>query len=129
MSDSVNHPPIDPGGGDIPPEDRFPYNRRFIRRRVRLKLDVQAARSYHAWTHNLSEDGLCFEIPDKLEEGREITIWIFIDREAGLDPVQARCRVIWHDPTDHGTRHGGKFLFFADDGSQRLKTWLKSNDR
>jgi len=126
MSDSqTNGPGADRDEEEVDPVEKFPYHRRFVRHEIRLKLDVQAERSYHAWTHNLSRDGLCFEIPAQLELGREITAWLFLENDAASNPVQVRCRVVWRDKGPKGSRHGGQFLFFAADGQMRLNAWLE----
>jgi hypothetical protein len=104
--------------------ERYPYHRRFVRHKVRVKIDVQTDHSFHAWTQNLSQDGLCFEIPEQIDRGREITVWIFTNGGAGSPPVQARCRVVWNDQAAKGTRHGGKFLFFAGQDQNRLEEWI-----
>jgi len=104
--------------------ERYPYHRRFIRHKVRIKVDIQADRSFQAWTHNLSQDGLCFEIPDCLDPGREVTVWLFLDKAGNQESVQVRCRVVWRDESPKGSRHGGQFLFFAADGQARLRDWL-----
>ena len=108
------------------PSEEYPYHRRSIRHKIRLKVDVQTTHSFHAWTHNISTEGLCFEIPDKIQNGREITIWLFVDSDGQAPPIQVRCRVVWRDTTKKGTRHGGQFLFFAEDGKERLDEWLQS---
>ena len=126
MSDSqAEKPDVSQGEDEENPVEKYPYHRRFVRHEVRLKVDVQAENSYHAWTHNLSRDGMCFEIPAELEIGREITAWLFLDNDEQANPIQARCRVVWHDNGPKGTRHGGQFLFFAADGKERLNAWLE----
>ncbi len=105
---------------------KYPYHRKYVRHKVRVKVDVEKAQnSYHTWTHNVSMDGVCFEIPDQLDPGQEITLWIFI-KKSSENPVQSRCRVVWHDISSSGTRHGAQFLFFASDGKERLSDWLDS---
>lgn len=105
---------------------KYPYHRKYVRHKVRVKVDVEEAQnSYHTWTHNVSMDGVCFEIPDQLDPGREITVWIFLQKSSS-NPIQSRCRVVWHDKSPSGTRHGAQFLFFASDGKDRLSDWLGS---
>jgi hypothetical protein len=113
-----------PNGKD--PSEEHTHPRRSVRHKIRLKVDVQTTHSFHAWTHNVSTEGLCFEIPDKIQNGREITLWFLVDSDGQGPPIQARCRVVWRDSTQKGTRHGGQFLFFAEDGKQRLDEWLQS---
>ncbi len=105
---------------------KYPYHRKYVRHKVRMKVDVEEAKnSYHTWTHNVSKDGVCFEIPDQLDPGREVTLWIYLEKSSS-NPVQSRCKVVWHDKSPSGTRHGAQFLFFASDGKKRLSEWLDS---
>lgn len=110
---------------EIDPVEKYPYHRQYVRHEIRLKVDVQTESSFHAWTHNISRDGLCVEIPARLQIGREITTWLFLDSEADDNPVQARCRVVWREDGSKTTRHGCQFLFFATDGKERLNGWLE----
>ena len=106
------------------------HPRRCSRQSVRLRVDVQSKRFFTAWTHNLSNEGVCFEIPGQLDPGREITMWLYLEEEEEdliESPIQARCRIVWHDPTPSGSRHGGHFLYFAKNGKQRLCSWLNGD--
>jgi hypothetical protein len=106
------------------PQDRHPYHRKFLRRRVRIRVEVQSELSFTAWTLNLSEDGLCFEIPSRIELDQEVGVWVYLGRSGHESPVHGRCRVVWCHPTDRGTRHGAQFLRFAEDGQARLASFL-----
>ena len=109
-------------------QEKYPYHRRFVRHKVRVKVEVQTSESYQAWTHNLSEDGVCFEIPTQLPPGREVTVWVFIHREGERPepPVRGRCQVAWcAEGKNNNFKHGGKFLFFQADGLERLREYLE----
>ena len=105
--------------------EKYPYHRKYIRHRVRVKVEVEGQRSFSAWTINLSVDGLCFEIPERVAVGAEVGVWIFLTRGKKKDPpVQARARVVWHDRGKKNHRHGGQFAEFDGDGRERLVRWL-----
>jgi hypothetical protein len=106
------------------PQERFPYHRRYLRHRVRIRVEVQSDLSFQAWTLNLSEDGLCFEIPARVALEREVSVWIFTGKGKAESPVHARCRVVWSQPSAKGHRHGGQFVRFAEDGLERLRLFL-----
>jgi len=110
--------------------EQHPYHRRYIRHKVRLKIEVQTRESYQSWTNNLSEDGVCFEIPRKLPIGREVVAWIYIHKSKEA-PVQARCRIVWSAKGSSGDKieHGGQFLRFTGDGQQRLQQYLAELSR
>lgn len=106
----------------------IPQPRRFRRHRLRCKIDLQAHHSFTAWTHDLSEDGLCFELPTRLDQGRELVVWIYLSPSGDLDrtvPIQARCRVMWSNPSAKGNRHGGQFSLFANQDKHRLREYLR----
>ncbi|MBW1808067.1 MAG: PilZ domain-containing protein [Deltaproteobacteria bacterium] len=110
-------------------KERHPYHRRFVRHKVRLKVEVKSNQSYQTWTNNLSEDGVCFEIPKKLKVGTDVVIWIFVYRGKER-PVRADCRVVWLSSGKKGRHlHGGQFQSFSFDGDERLKTFLAELSR
>ena len=47
---------------------------------MRVKIEVEGDRAFNAWTINLSQDGLCFEIPERVNVGDQVTVWIFLTR-------------------------------------------------
>jgi hypothetical protein len=104
--------------------DRYPYHRQYVRYRVRLKVEVHVSESYPSWTHNISSNGICFEIPRQLPVGREVVLWVYVPEAA--EPIHSRCRIVWHDRADEGHKHGGQFLFFTGDGMARLEGFLNS---
>lgn len=105
--------------------EEHPYHRKFIRHRVRVKVEVQNGKAYNSWTINLSEDGLCFEIPTQLPVGTDVAVWIFMSRIREDEPVIAAARVMWNDRGKKGFRHGGQFVEFSGGGRERLAAWLK----
>jgi hypothetical protein len=107
-------------------KEAHPYHRRYVRHKVRLKVEVKVNEAFHSWTNNLSEDGVCFEIPRRLPVGREVVVWVYIK---GGEPVESRCRVVWHDKGKKDTRHGAQFVGFVDDGLDRLRLFLAELNR
>ncbi len=111
-------------------KEKYPYHRRFVRYSVRLKVELHTNKSYQIWTQNLSESGVCFDIPQKLEKGHEVELVIFLARKREIDsgqkPVRVNCRVVWQDFSKKGYRHGGEFLGFKGDGEKRLKQYIET---
>ncbi len=113
-------------------KEKYPYHRRFVRYSVRLKVELHTdksyQKSYQTMTQNLSESGVCFEIPKKLEKDHEVELLIFLTRKREIDPsqepVRVTCRVVWQDFSKKGYRHGGEFLVFKGDGEKRLKQFV-----
>ena len=101
-----------------------PYHRKFVRHKVRLKVEVQAKKSYQSWTNNLSEDGVCFEIPQKVEVGNEVGVWIYVSRSRKDDHVRTRAQVVWNEKGRKGHRHGGHFVWFREKDQDRLRAFL-----
>jgi ribulose 1,5-bisphosphate carboxylase large subunit-like protein len=109
--------------------ESHPYHRRFVRHKVRLKIDIKTGESFNSWTNNLSEDGVCFEIPRRLAKESEIGVWIYVSRAKGPPPVESRCRVVWQDGGKKGYRHGGQFIAFAEGDIERLQRFLAEISR
>lgn len=108
--------------GDV--REAYPYHRRFIRQRVRVRVDVDAQESHSSWTINVSPDGLCFELPRRIAVGQELGVSVFLSRDKRARPVQGVVRVVWSDPTGSGHRHGARFVRFDDRDGERLAHWL-----
>jgi hypothetical protein len=103
---------------------RHPYHRKFVRHKVRLKVEVQTQKSYQSWTNNLSEDGVCFEIPRRVEVGEEVGVWIYVSRSRKDDHVRTRAQVVWTEKGHKGHRHGGHFVWFREGDQERLRSFL-----
>jgi hypothetical protein len=101
-----------------------PYHRKFVRHKVRLKVEIQAEKSCQSWTNNLSEDGVCFEIPQEVEVGDEVGVWIYVSRSRKDDHVRTRARVVWTEQGRKGHRHGGHFVWFRAGDHDRLRAFL-----
>lgn len=104
--------------------EKYPYHRRFVRYKVRVKIELKGFGSFNTWTINVSPDGLCFEIPIQVQAGEEADAWIYISRSSKEPPLFAKCRIVWNDRTDKGFRHGAQFVAFDRDGEKRLVKWL-----
>ena len=109
---------------ELEQREKYPYHRRFVRHKVRIKIDLEGVGSFNSWTINVSSDGLCFEIPRQMPVGDEATAWIYISRSKKDPPVSAKCRIVWNDRGRKGFRHGGQFVEFTGDGEKRLSKWL-----
>ena len=109
----------------------YPIHRKFIRHKLRLKVEVQANESYQTWTNNISEDGACFEIPRQLKVGKEVVVWVYLptSKKTKGEPVRANCRVVWIDKGKKAFAHGGQFLSFIEDGEDKLKSFLEELNR
>jgi hypothetical protein len=105
-------------------QNQYPYHRHFIRHKVRLKVHVRSDTSFQTWTHNLSEGGACFEIPERVAVGEEVLVWIYTEKVKGEPPIEARARIVWCDQGKKGTRHGAQFVSYKDDGLLRLRSHL-----
>ena len=113
--------------GTVADREKYPYHRKYIRHKVRVKIEVEGDRSFNAWTINLSQDGLCFEIPERVAVGGQVTVFVFLTRGKKKDPpVQGTARVVWQDRGKKEFRHGGQFVEFDGNGKQRLAKWLGS---
>lgn len=106
--------------------EKFPFHRRFVRKKVRVKVALESTEAFTAWTINVSADGLCFEIPRRIKTGDDVTVTIFIGRGKQDPPVQARARVVWNERGRKDTRHGAQFQDFDDGGRERLADWIRS---
>ncbi len=104
--------------------EAYPYHRRFLRQRVRVRIDVDGHESHSSWTINLSPDGLCFEIPRSVATGSEVGVSVFLSRDRRARPVKAAARVVWSERAGDGHRHGAQFVRFDDDDADRLARWL-----
>jgi hypothetical protein len=112
-----------PDAGKI---EQYPYHRKFVRAKVRLRVQVRADQSYQTWTHNISEGGTCFEIPERVQVEREVTVWVYLHSGQEVPPVMVVGRVVWSDRGKKGFRHGAQFLTFTGDGKERLARHLSS---
>ena len=110
---------------DTDKREEHPYHRKFIRHRVRVKIEVQNGKSYNAWTINISEEGLCFEISSQLPVGTNVVVWIYLSRIKEDEPVVAVAEVMWTDKGKKHFRHGGQFVEYSGNGRDRLASWLK----
>lgn len=111
---------------DTEAREKYPYHRRFVRHRVRVKVKVLNGKSYSTWTINLSEDGLCFEIPAMVAQGKEVAVSVYLSRDSKDAPIEGMCRVVWNDAAKGGKhRHGAQFVRFDTDGEERLRGGLK----
>jgi hypothetical protein len=108
--------------GDV--REEYPYHRRFIRQRVRVRVEVDAQESHSSWTINVSPDGLCFDLPRRVDPGRDVGVSIFLSRDRRAQPVRGIARVVWNDPAGSGHRHGARFIGFDDGDGDRLARWL-----
>ncbi len=108
---------------------RFPYHRRFVRHKLRLKVEVKDDEGFSTWTQNLSEDGICFEIPRRLSLGREVIVQIYAPGGQKNSPLPIRCRVVWHDKGSKGVVHGGQFLAIEPEARQALLSLLAGMNR
>lgn len=106
--------------------NRHPYHRHFLRKKIRLKVQVRLRQSFQAWTHNISEGGACFEISEQLAVRREVQLWIYLKPANEEPPVAVVSRIVWVDAGRKGFRHGAELLTFAEDGLLRLRTYLAS---
>ena len=50
------------------PLHEFPFPRKYTRHPRRLKVEVRTTIRYRAFTSDVSEDGMCFEIPEQLRQ-------------------------------------------------------------
>ncbi len=105
--------------------ERYPYHRKFVRHRIRVKIDVLDGRSYSSWTINISEGGLCFEIPLQVEVGSEIGVWIYLSRDRRASPIRAAARVVWNQGRGDKHRHGAQLTDFEERGREALQRWLR----
>lgn len=97
---------------------RYPYHRRFIRIKLRLRVLVEG-RGQQSWTQNISADGLCFEIPQRLDAEQTAQVWLFPPQPESA-PVRARCRIVWRDSARKGFRYGAQFIEFFDNDRDQL---------
>jgi hypothetical protein len=104
--------------------ERYPYHRRFIRQKVRVRIDVDGHESHSSWTINLSPDGLCFELPRPVAPDEEVGVSVFLSRDKRARPVRAAARVVWSERAGSGHRHGARFVRFDDGDEERLFAWL-----
>jgi hypothetical protein len=102
----------------------YPYHRRFVRHRVRLRIEVNADEDYDTWTENLSSGGVCFDIAGRIEDGQDVGVRIGLRDKQPSAPIHCRCRIVWGEQVDELYRHGGQFVSFKDDDLSRLKNYL-----
>lgn len=109
-------------GSDM--RERYPYHRRFIRQRVRLRVEVDGGESHGSWTINLSRDGLCFELRRPVAVDDEVRVSVFLSRDKCARPVRAVARVVWSERAGAVHRHGARFVDFEQGDEDRLARWL-----
>ena len=105
-------------------KNSYPYHRRFVRYRVRLRITVSASVEYDTWTKNLSYNGVCFVIPGQVEEGQSVDIHISLRDKQPNDLIKCNCKIVWSEKIDEGHLHGGQFVSFKGDDQARLKEYL-----
>jgi hypothetical protein len=113
----------------MPPETAakkksHPYHRRHIRHSIRLKLRVQSDEDLDTWTHNLSLDGICFQVDCSFQVGETVDLHLQLRDRKPSKPIHCRCRIVWCEQSEEGYRHGGQFVFFEGAGFRRLKNFL-----
>jgi hypothetical protein len=104
---------------------KYPFHRRFVRYTIRLWILVHAKDEYDTWTQNLSRGGICFEVPDQLDDGENVVVWIHLREKQPSQPIKCQCRIVWSEKMEKGYRHGGQFISFEDNGSSRLQSYLE----
>jgi len=102
----------------------YPYHRRCVRYRVRLRVTVSTLEDYDTWTENLSYDGTCFVIPGQIKEGSLVDVRISLRSKEPNDLIRCRSKIVWNEKCDNGHRHGGQFVSFEGDDQARLKEYL-----
>lgn len=105
-------------------QEQYPYHRRFARHKIRVRVAGRSKQSFSTWTINVSEDGLCFELPTALAVAEEAAVLLFVSRNPKDPPVRATCSIVWVSPGDKGVRHGARFVSFSNGSRECLAAWL-----
>lgn len=103
----------------------YPVCRRDIRHEMDVAIEVETIQNISSKSINLSENGICFDLPKQLPIGREVGLWVYLKDHKETKPIHSRCRIVWHDKKNGAVRHGGKFLFFISDGEEKLREYLE----
>ncbi len=105
----------------------YPVCRRDVRHDISLKIEVETNQSFDTSSINLSENGICFDLPEQLPIGREVGLWVYLPLKKDQKPIHSRCRIVWHGKANGVIRHGGRFLFFTADGEDKLRNYLDTH--
>ena len=105
-------------------------NRQFPRSLIRLPVlyrrkAPEPVKAGAGWTHNLSEDGACVELSERLEAPSSVQL-LFQTDQGGLDLSGV---VIWAAAvraTGHGILHGVTFADLTPDQRKGLKELLRA---
>jgi hypothetical protein len=88
----------------------------------RLKTPI-AVTAGAGWTHNISEDGACLELPERLEESSAFPILFQTDHGS----LSVGAKVIWVSKIrerGEGIIHGVDFPGLSDEKRQALRTLI-----
>ena len=108
-------------------KSQYPFHRRFVRYSIRLWIIVRSDEEHDAWTQNISQDGVCFELPNKLEEGQAVRLFVHLREKPPQRPIKCECRIVWNEEVEGGYIHGGQFGTFEDSGLERLTAYLEKS--
>jgi len=103
--------------------------RRFVR--LKVKMDVSYRKLFDftqdtSRTQNVSEDGLCVNLPERLSSDRHIELALRVPNE---EPIVVKGRVVWTrgDETQKNFLTGVQFVEISDEARERLKAYAHAN--
>lgn len=108
-----------PAGGKVP-------SKRFIRKPVEIRVEIERFQEgLSSISINMSPSGICFELPEPLDEGEKFRILLYIPYGKEVEILKVRGRMVWQELRDDGNfRVGAAFEQFAPGDERRIRQWL-----
>ncbi|MBN2804621.1 MAG: PilZ domain-containing protein [Deltaproteobacteria bacterium] len=104
-----------------------------LRRSTRYDVEVSAevytpTAQYAASTRNLSDSGVCLDVPDELAENSEIGVSLFLTTDGiedpDAEPLNIKARVIWTSPRDDFGFSSGLRFDHSDSSKEAIAAFL-----
>lgn len=114
------------GDGTAAQKEKFPFHKRFVRKRVEIRVEVERFQEALASSSvNISPSGICFDIAQPLEQNENFRVLLYIPRGKEVEILKVRARMVWQEPReDEGWRVGASFEQFAPGDERRIRAWL-----
>lgn len=108
-----------------------PHHKRFLRKPVEIRVEVERFQEGLSSTSiNMSPSGICFELPEPLEEGEHFRVLLYIPQGKEVEILKVSARMIWQELRDDGHfRVGAAFEKFAPGDERRIRQWLLEVDK
>ncbi|MBX2814328.1 MAG: PilZ domain-containing protein [Myxococcales bacterium] len=105
--------------------------KRFLRKPVEIRVEVERYQEGLSSTSiNMSPSGICFELPEPLEDGERFRVLLYIPQGKEVEILKVSARMVWQELRDDGRfRVGAAFEQFAPGDERRIRQWLLDVDK